>query len=68
VAVRVDAFDAPLPGAGASCVLRGRPLVLLDRGATPRQRLLALARALGPLGIDRVWVTPAARDLLEAAE
>ena len=50
VEVRVERFETPAAGGGASCVLRREPLVLIDAGAPLSDRCRALARALSGRG------------------
>ncbi len=66
VEVRVEPFETPAAGAGGLCVLHGRPLVLLDARAPLSDRVQALARALGRLDVDAVYMAPEARALIEA--
>jgi hypothetical protein len=66
VAVRLERFEtAPLHGGGL-CVVRGTRLVLIDQGARVGDRVLALARALAELETERIYMVPAARELVEA--
>jgi hypothetical protein len=65
VDVRVEPFDTPVLRAGGLCSLRGTRLVLLDGHASIQDRLWALAGALATLGVDEVYVAPAARELIE---
>ncbi len=68
VEVRVEPFDTPALRAGGLCSLRGAKLILLDGHASLDERLWALARALARLDADAVYVTPAARELIERAQ
>jgi hypothetical protein len=67
VEVRVEPFETPAAGAGGLCVLHGHRLVLLDARAPQRDRITALARALGRLDVEAVYMTPEARAAIEAA-
>ncbi len=66
VRVRTEWFETPASGGGASCVLRGEALILLDERAPLRDRVTALARALGAHDVDRVFIVPEARAALDA--
>jgi UDP-N-acetylmuramate dehydrogenase len=66
VPVRVELFETPPAGAGGLCVVHGRSLVLLDARASLGDRVLALARALGGLPVEDVYMAPGARAAIEA--
>jgi hypothetical protein len=65
VEVRTEPFETPAALAGGLCVLRGAHLVLIDQRAPLVDRLRALARALGDLGSDAVYMAPEARELVD---
>ena len=65
VEVRSEPFETPAAMGGGLCVVRGAQLVLIDRRAPLVDRLRALARALGDLGSDAVYMAPEARELVE---
>lgn len=67
VEVRSEPFETPAALAGGLCVLRGAHLVLIDQRAPLVDRLRALARALGDLGSDAVYMAPEARELVDRA-
>ena len=64
--VRIEPFEIPPAGGGGRCVLAGKDLILLDARASLRDRVAALASALANLDLDDVYVTPEARDRVEA--
>jgi UDP-N-acetylmuramate dehydrogenase len=66
VDVRTEPFETPPAGGGGRCVLAGKDLILLDARASLRERVAALASALANLNLDDVYVTPEARDRVEA--
>jgi UDP-N-acetylmuramate dehydrogenase len=66
VPVRVEPFETAPVGGGGLCVVRGRSLVLLDARASLGDRVLALARALGGLPVEDVYMAPDARAAVEA--
>lgn len=66
IRIRIEPFEMPATSGGGLCIVRGEPLVLLDVQAPLRDRILALARALGHLESDRVYMAPQARALVEA--
>jgi len=65
VEVRSEPFETPAAMGGGLCVVRGAPLVLIDQQAPLVDRLRALARALGDLGSEEVYMVPEARDLVD---
>jgi hypothetical protein len=65
VEVRSEPFETPAAMAGGLCVVRGAHLVLIDQRAPLVDRLRAVARALGDLGSDAVYMAPEARELVE---
>ena len=54
------------PAAADAAAWRGRDLILLDARASLGDRVAALASALAGLDLDDVYVTPEARDRVEA--
>jgi len=66
VGIRMECFETPATAGGGSCVLRGEPLILLDAQAPLRERIVALARALSKLDSEAIFMTPAAREAVEA--
>jgi hypothetical protein len=67
VEVRTEPFETPAAMGGGLCVVRGAHLVLIDQRAPLVDRLRALARALGDLESEAVYMTPEARELVEGA-
>jgi hypothetical protein len=67
VEVRVEPFETPAAGAGGFCRFQGRALVLLDARAPRSDRVRALARALGRLDVDAIYMAPEARAAIESA-
>ena len=68
VEVRMEPFETSATMAGGLCVLRGEKLVLIDRSAPLRERILALARALSELESETVYMAPEAREIVEAIQ
>jgi len=66
VGVRVEPFETPATAGGGSCVLQGERLILIDAAAPLQVRTAALARALAELGVERVFMVPEAREVVEA--
>jgi hypothetical protein len=66
VSVRIERFETPAAAGGATCVLRGERLVLIDERAPLRDRVTALARALSEGETDTVFMLPEAREALAA--
>ena len=67
VEVRSEPFETPAVLGGGLCVVRGAHLVLIDLRAPLADRLRALARALGDLGSEAVYMAPEARELVDQA-
>jgi hypothetical protein len=65
VEVRSEPFETPAAMGGGLCVVRGEHLVLIDQRAPLADRLRALARALGDLGSEAVYMVPEARELVD---
>ena len=66
VAIRVEPFETPPAAGGGSCILRGESLILLDAEAPLLQRIEALVRALSDFDSEVLFMTPAAREAVEA--
>ena len=64
--IRVERFETPPVAGGGSCVLRGEPLILLDARAPLLERIVVLARAISELDSEALFMTPAAREAVEA--
>ena len=67
VQVRIEPFETPSARGGGRCLVGGRELILLDARAPLGDRVSALASALSDLDLDDVYLTPEARDRVEAA-
>ena len=65
VEVRSEPFETPAAMGGGLCLVRGAHLVLIDQRAPLPDRLHALARALGELGSEAVYMAPEARELVD---
>jgi UDP-N-acetylmuramate dehydrogenase len=66
VQVRVEPFETPPARGGGRCLVAGRDLILLDARAPLPERVAAIASALADLNLDDIYVTPEARDRVEA--
>ena len=60
--VRLEAFSIAAASGGGLCTLGGRALILIDQHAPASTRVEVLARALGRLEVDTVYMTPEARE------
>jgi hypothetical protein len=60
--VRLEPFSIAAANGGGLCTLGGHALILIDEHAPPSTRVEVLARALGRLEVDAVYMTPEARD------
>lgn len=50
-----------------SCRVAGQHIILLDRGLSPQAQIEVLLEELAPCRLDDVYLSPAARQLLESA-
>ena len=53
---------------GGACRVRDRNLIILDREMPPAEQVELLAEALHGYDLDALYLSPAARRLLDAAE
>jgi hypothetical protein len=59
--IRKEATFSP----GGLCRLKGKYLLILNAGATTKDKVLTLARAVNRFDLDRVYLRPGLRELLE---
>jgi hypothetical protein len=52
-------------GGGGLCKVKGAYRVIVDKRATAGEKAVTLAKALAALDTESVFLTPAARDLVE---
>jgi hypothetical protein len=52
-------------GQGGLCKVRGQWRVIIDRRASPGERVVLLARALARFDLEDVFLSPEARELLD---
>ncbi len=52
---------------GGLCELRGRSLIIINSRSTIKERIRTLAEALRHFDLDRVYIRPAIRELLDEA-
>jgi hypothetical protein len=64
VKVSYEALGGEL-GAGGLCKVKGAYRIIIDKRATPGERVTILAESLARLPLDDVYVAPEVRDLLE---
>jgi hypothetical protein len=50
---------------GGHCILREQRLLIVNRRFTVDRKIATVARALGELGIDAIYIKPAIRELIE---
>jgi hypothetical protein len=66
VVVRTEALGGELlEGKGGLCWVRGAPLVVMDAGLALIDRIGVLAGALAHFELDKVYVAPAIRQIIE---
>jgi hypothetical protein len=52
-------------GGGGLCKVKGAYRVIIEKRGTPGEKAVTLAKALAALDTEGVFLTPAARDLVE---
>lgn len=50
---------------GGHCILKEQRLLVVNKRFTIERKISTVARALGELGVDAIFVKPAVRDLIE---
>ncbi len=50
---------------GGSCILREKKLLIVNKRFTLDKKLSSIARALGELGIEEMYLKPVVRDYIE---
>jgi hypothetical protein len=50
---------------GGLCKVKGLYRVIIDKRGTPGEKAITLARALAQVGTEGIFLSPAARDLVE---
>jgi hypothetical protein len=51
--------------AGGLCVLKGEYVLIVDSGASTRERVMTLATGLKYFDLDKVYIPPIVRELLD---
>jgi hypothetical protein len=51
---------------GGHCILREQRLLVVNRKFTIERKISTIARALGELGVDAIFVRPAIRELIDS--
>ena len=67
IEVKSSPFATPTRHPGGLCKLRGKWLVVLDRGASISERTYALAEALGEFEMDGITVAPEALRVIKGS-
>jgi hypothetical protein len=57
-----------LPGRGGLCVCKGEPLIVIERTLGGPEKARLLAAGLGHFDLEGVFLVPAVRQAIEAAE
>lgn len=50
---------------GGHCILKEERLLVVNRKFTTEKKVTTIARALGELGVDAIFVKPAVRELID---
>jgi hypothetical protein len=65
--IRYERFEGEASGfPGGLCRIRSRSVLILNSEATPREKVMALARALRRFDLSGVYLRPAVREILDA--
>jgi len=64
VTVQHDSLTGEGTGQGGLCKVKGEWRIIVDRKATPGEKVVVLAQALGAFDLEGVYLSPEARDLL----
>jgi len=51
---------------GGYCKVSGKPMILIHRKDSPRQKIRVLAKSLSKLNLDGIFVPPAVRKVIES--
>ena len=49
---------------GGFCLLKGEPIIIINPGATPKEKIRILAEAVRHFDLDRIYIRPVLRELL----
>ncbi len=66
IRVNYEALGGEL-GAGGLCKVKGQYRVIIDKRATPGERVTVLAQSLAGFALDDVFVAPEVRELIQRA-
>jgi hypothetical protein len=65
--IRYERLEGETSGfPGGLCRIRSKQVLILSSEATPREKVMALARALRRFDLSRVYLRPAVRQILDA--
>jgi hypothetical protein len=66
VQVQIDTLAGEGMGQGGLCKVRGQWRVIIDKRASPGERVVLLARALAGFDLEGVFLSPEARELCDS--
>jgi len=63
IPIRYEAMERTQPRrpSGGLCLLRGRPIILVDGSLGPQDRVVILAKALAQFDLEALYLPPAVR-------
>jgi hypothetical protein len=65
--IRYERLEGEASGfPGGLCRIRSKQVLILSSEATPREKVMALARALRRFDLSRIYLRPAVREILDA--
>jgi len=50
---------------GGYCTLEGKPLIIVDKRESQRKKVSIIARALGHMDTDHIFIAPAVRRIID---
>jgi hypothetical protein len=65
VEVSYEKMTGLCAGRGGLCTVRGKPRIIMDKKATPQERLDGMLEALCQFDLDELYLSPRTREALE---
>lgn len=65
--IRYEVFSGETRSPGGMCRIRGRRVIILNKGGSIREKATTLTRALSRFDLSSIYLKPALRELLETS-
>ena len=66
ITIKQEPLSREVPGAKSGLAwVHGKPLLILDAKLSHQERIQLLARALGKMDLENIYLSPAARELIK---